>query len=47
MMTFDGKADGVAALKALQTYARKLEEKHGRKAFRYFSDVDMQVLSER
>ena len=47
MMTFDEKAGGVTALKALQTYARKLEEKYGRKAFRYFSDVDMQVLSER
>ena len=47
MMTFDENAGGVAALKALQTYARKLDENYGRKAFRYFSDVDMRVLSER
>ncbi len=47
MMTFDEKGGGVAALKALKTYAGKLDEKYGRKAFRYFSDVDMKVLSER
>ena len=45
-MKFDENAGGVAALKALQTYARKLDENYGRKAFRYFSDVDMRVLSE-
>jgi len=47
MMTFDENAGGVNALKALQTYVEKLDEKYGKKAFRYFSDVDMQVLSER
>jgi hypothetical protein len=45
-MTFDEKVGGVAALRALQTYTRKLDEKYGRKAFRYFSTVDMQILSE-
>jgi hypothetical protein len=45
-MTFDEKVGGVAALRALQTYTRKLDEKYGRKAFRYFSNVDMQILSE-
>jgi hypothetical protein len=44
MMTFDENAGGIAALKALQIYAKKLDEKHGRKAFRYFQNVNMQVL---
>jgi len=46
-MTIDEKAGGVAALRALQTYAKKLDEKCGKRAFRYFSNADMQVLSER
>jgi hypothetical protein len=46
-MTFDEEAGGVAALRALQTYAKKLDEKYGKKAFRYFSNADMQVPSER
>ena len=46
-MTFDEEAGGVAALRALQTYARILDRKYGKRAFRYFSDADMQVLSER
>jgi hypothetical protein len=45
-MILDEKAGGVAALRALQTYTRKLDEKYGKKAFRYFSNVDMQILSE-
>ena len=44
MMTFDEKAGRTAALKALQTYAKKLDEKHGKKAFRHFQNVNMQVL---
>ena len=44
MMTFDENAGGIAALKALQIYAKKLDEKHGKKAFRYFRNVNMQVL---
>ena len=43
-MIFDEKAGGIAALKALQTYTKKLDEKHGKKAFRYFYNVEMQVL---
>lgn len=43
-MAFDEYAGGVAALKALQTYTRKLDGKYGKKAFRHFSDVDMRVL---
>ena len=44
MMTVDEKAGGVVALKALQAYAKKLDEEYGKKAFRYFQNVDMQVL---
>ena len=43
-MTFDEAACKVAALRALQTYAKKLDEKYGKKAFRYFSNVDMRIL---
>jgi len=45
-LTFDEYAGGVAALKALKSYTVKLNETYGRKAFRYFSDVDMRVLNE-
>lgn len=44
VMAFDEKAGGAAALEALQTFSGKLGEKYGKKAFRYFSNVDMQVL---
>jgi len=45
-MSFDSKAGGIATLKVLKRYATRLDEKYGKKAFRYFSNVDMQVLSE-
>jgi len=45
-MAFDEAAGGVGGLKALQTYTKKLDQKYGKKAFRYFSNVDMRVLSE-
>lgn len=45
-MFFDDSAGGVSALKALKSYVTKLDEKYGKRAFRYFSDVDMRVLSE-
>jgi len=45
-MSFDRKAGDVATLKAFKSYVTKLDEKYGKKAFRYFSNVDMQVLSE-
>ena len=45
-MSFDDDAGGVSALTALQSYAAKLDEKYGEKAFRYFSKGDMRVLSE-
>jgi len=43
-VSFDEDAGGVPALKALQSYAAKLEEKYGERAFRYFSKADMRVL---
>ena len=46
-MTVDEKAGGVAVLRALQTYTKKLDEKYGKRAFRYFSNADMQILSGR
>ena len=45
-MSFDDDAGGVSALKALQSYTAKLDEKYGERAFRYFSKGDMRVLSE-
>jgi len=45
-MSFDESVGGVAALKALQTYTRKLDEKYGERAFRYFQNGDMRVLGE-
>jgi hypothetical protein len=44
-MSFDDEAGGVLALKALQSYATRLDEKYGKTAFRYFSKADMRVLS--
>jgi hypothetical protein len=45
-MSFDEKIGGTATLKALQTYARKVDEKYGNKAFQHFQDADMRILSE-
>ncbi len=44
-MSFDDNAGGTSALKALKSYTTKLNEKYGKRAFRYFSKVDMRVLS--
>ncbi len=46
-MSFEEKIGGTVALKALQTYTRKLDEKYGKKAFQHFSDADMQILFEK
>jgi len=43
-MSFDDNVGGVSALEALQSYTAKLHEKHGERAFRYFSKADMRVL---
>lgn len=45
-MSFDDDAGGVPALRALQSYTAKLDEKHGKGAFRHFSRADMRVLSQ-
>ena len=45
-MFFDEAHRGFDTLKALQTYTEKLDEKYGKKAFKYFSDANMQVLRE-
>ena len=44
-MSFEERIGGAAALKALQTYARKLDEKYGKKGFQYFQRADMLILS--
>lgn len=46
-MTFKKETGGKAGLEALQTYARKLDEYYGKKAFLHFSDVDMRILLDR
>jgi len=43
-MWFTKKAGDTDALKALQTYTKKLDKKHGTKAFRLFQQADMTLL---
>ncbi len=43
-MSLEEKIGGTVALKALQAYARRLEEECGRKAFKHFSEANMQIL---
>ncbi|MDY7079349.1 MAG: DUF3795 domain-containing protein [Chloroflexota bacterium] len=43
-MSFGDDAEGVSALKALQSYTARLDKEHGKGAFRYFSKADMRVL---
>jgi hypothetical protein len=45
-LSFDDTIGGRATLKAFQEYAMKLDAKYGKRAHRYFKDVDMRVLSE-
>jgi Protein of unknown function (DUF3795) len=45
-MSFDEKAGCLTALRALQTYARRIDEEYGKKAFQRFQDADMRVLAE-
>jgi len=45
-MSLGDDAGSVSALKALQSYAARLHEEYGQRAFRYFSKADMRVLSE-
>jgi len=46
-MSFDEKIGGSAALKALQTYTRRIDEVYGKKAFQHFREGDMKVLTEK
>ncbi len=46
-ISFDEKIGGPTALKALQTFARKLHQKYDKKAFKCFPDADMRILSEK
>ncbi len=43
---FGDEAGGVSALKALQSYTSRLDEKYDQTAFRYFSKADMRVLNQ-
>jgi len=45
-LSFDDKIGGVAALKALQTYSRRVNKKYGAKAFQHFRQAEMQILLE-
>jgi hypothetical protein len=44
-IAFENKVGGASALGALKTYAKKLDDNYGKRAFSYFSRVDMHVLS--
>ena len=44
-MSFGDDAGGLSALKALQGYVARLDEKYSKTAFRYFSKADMRVLA--
>ena len=43
-MAFDEKIGGTAALKALQTYVKRLDKDYGSKAFQRFRNADMRIL---
>lgn len=43
-MSFEEDIGGLFALEALQNYARRVDKKHGKRAFQRFREVDMQVL---
>ncbi len=45
-LSFTKKIGVGTSLRALQTYGKKLDEKYGKRAFRYFADVDMRLLAE-
>lgn len=46
-MSLGDEAGGTASLDALRSYAARLDEQHGKGAFRRFSRADMRVLSKR
>lgn len=43
-LSFDDVAGGFPALRALQIFTAKLDEKYGKRAFQYFAKADMRVL---
>ena len=45
-MLFEEHVGGLAALRALQAYCKRLDEKYGKKGFLRFRAADMGVLSE-
>jgi hypothetical protein len=45
-LSFDEQAGGAGCLAALQSYARRLEEGYGKRAYRYFAQADMRSLRE-
>jgi len=45
-MSFDEKIGGSNALKALQSYAGRIDEKYGKKSFQHFRGADLRVLAE-
>ncbi|UCG45335.1 MAG: hypothetical protein JSV58_00715, partial [Candidatus Bathyarchaeota archaeon] len=46
VITFDEKTGGATTVKALQAFCSKLKALYGKKAFRYFSNINMHVLTE-
>ncbi len=45
-LVFSQEAGGLSTLRALQLYTRKLDVKYGTKAFKYFAEADMRVLTD-
>jgi hypothetical protein len=43
-ISFESKVGGASALRALKTYAKKLDDNYGKRAFSCFSKVDMHVF---
>jgi hypothetical protein len=43
--SFENKVGGAPALRALKIYVQKLDNDYGKRAFSYFSKVDMHILS--
>ncbi len=46
-ISFEEKIGDPDTLKALRTYAKKLDKKYGSRAFNRFRNADMKVLSEK
>ena len=44
-ISFEREIGDTAALKAIQTYCRRLDKQYGKKAFKHFSEADMQILT--